>query len=158
MDAASWHLLVVGDGDINHFRNVAHTAGVEGRVHWVGHCSSVAAYYAAADVFVFPTAYETFSLVAHEACASGLPVLATRVSGIEDPVEPGVNGWFINGVEDLAERLRALEADPELLRRMRSAAAESAGRFTPRAMVGAYEQTYRASADRVRRRQRRPRT
>jgi len=55
----------------------------------------VTEYYAASDIFVFPTAYEAFSLVTLEAVASGLPILATKVNGTEELIIESYNGFFI---------------------------------------------------------------
>ncbi len=51
--------------------------------------------YELADAFVLPSSYETFSLVTFEAAASGLPVLATPVSGVRELIEDGRNGFLI---------------------------------------------------------------
>jgi glycosyltransferase involved in cell wall biosynthesis len=52
--------------------------------------------YASADIFVFPSAMETFGLVLIEAMAAGLPVVTSRVGGVDDMVRPGVNGYVFN--------------------------------------------------------------
>lgn len=56
--------------------------------------------YASADVFVFPSANETFGNVVLEAMASGLPVVASRAGGPVDHVADGENGFLIDP-EDL---------------------------------------------------------
>ena len=52
------------------------------RVHLVGESAQPERYYAAADAFVLPSEYESFSLAAFEAAASGVPVIATDVGAI----------------------------------------------------------------------------
>jgi UDP-glucose:(heptosyl)LPS alpha-1,3-glucosyltransferase len=113
-----WHLLVVGKGDEARYRLLSRQLGVEQRTHFVEPTADTASHYAAADAFVLPSAYETFSMVTYEAAASGLPIIATRVSGVEDVVVDGVNGWFVEPRDlDIARRLRELEA-PDLRRSM----------------------------------------
>lgn len=52
-------------------------------------------WYAAADAFLFPSRYETFSLVALEAAACGLPLLVTPYDGHEMYLKEGVNGCLL---------------------------------------------------------------
>ena len=59
----------------------------------------LAEYYANADVFVFPSRWETFGIVMIEAMACGTPVAAYPVQGPKDVVDPGVTGYLD---EDLA--------------------------------------------------------
>ena len=49
--------------------------------------------YASADVFVFPSALETFGLVVTEAMAAGTPAVAARVGGVPEVIRDGVNGY-----------------------------------------------------------------
>jgi len=73
-------------------------------------------YYAAADVTVLPSYYESFGMVALEAMACGSPVIASRVGGLVTTVRDGVTGFLIpdGDVDALAERIGALVADPDL--------------------------------------------
>jgi glycosyltransferase involved in cell wall biosynthesis len=123
--APEWHLLVIGRGDEPRYRRLA-DKHAPGRVHFVGETTDIAAHYAAVDVFALPSVYESFSMSAHEAAASGLPVLITRVSGAEDLLVDGRDGWFIERDPALiSERLRRLGSDPRLLERMGSAARDA---------------------------------
>jgi UDP-glucose:(heptosyl)LPS alpha-1,3-glucosyltransferase len=88
-------LLVVGDDNAAPFRRLAQQLGVADRVVFAGARSDLPAIYPAADAFVLPTLYETFALVCLEAMASGVPVLATPVGGIEDYLRDGENGFHI---------------------------------------------------------------
>jgi UDP-glucose:(heptosyl)LPS alpha-1,3-glucosyltransferase len=86
--------------------------------------------YAAADAFCLPTLYETFCLVAHEAAAAGLPLLVGCVSGVDDLIVDGVNGWFITrDPSDLALRLRQLRDEPAKASQMGQAARRSTERY-----------------------------
>ena len=66
--------------------------------------------FASADMFVFPSAMETFGLVLIEAMASGLPVVTSRVGGVDDMVHPGVNGYVFNvgDVRGMIDGVRAV--------------------------------------------------
>ncbi len=76
--------------------------------------------FASADVFVFPSAMETFGLVLIEAMASGLPVVTTRVGGVDDMVQSGVNGYVFNvgDVRGMIDGVRAILSDPSKRRVM----------------------------------------
>jgi UDP-glucose:(heptosyl)LPS alpha-1,3-glucosyltransferase len=90
---------------------MARELAVEERVQFVGHLSDPSGYFAAADAFLLPTAYEAFPLVLLEAAASGVPVLATRVNGANSFIDEGVNGFFVdrNG-ESISTTLNVLTA------------------------------------------------
>eukprot|EP01037_Dinobryon_pediforme_P015538 gene15538-15685_t len=104
-------LLVVGSDNPEPYRQIA--PRLKDRIVFVGSRKNMPDFYAAADTFVFPTNYETFSLVCMEALASGLPVLATRVGGIEDYLNEGGNGYFITrDPAVIADKIRMVFADP----------------------------------------------
>jgi UDP-glucose:(heptosyl)LPS alpha-1,3-glucosyltransferase len=117
--APGWGLVVVGRGDQRGQRENARRAGVEGRVRFIGERADLHQIYRAAHAFVLPSAYETFSLVAHEAAATALPIVVTRVHGISEVIEDGYSGWLVD--EDPAAIGRCLceiAADPAAAARM----------------------------------------
>ncbi len=69
--------------------------------------------FASADMFVFPSALETFGLVLIEAMAAGLPVVTSRVGGVDDMVRPGVNGYVFNvgDTRGMMDGVRAIMSD-----------------------------------------------
>ena len=89
-------LAVAGDGDRRHYQQLADAFGVGSRVRWLGVTSDVQLAYALADAFVLASAYETFSLVAYEAASCCLPVVATRVSGIDELVGRNEAGILVD--------------------------------------------------------------
>jgi UDP-glucose:(heptosyl)LPS alpha-1,3-glucosyltransferase len=141
--ARDWDLIVAGGGDRDRYQDLADSLGVGEAVHWLGVTPDVQLVYAAADAFVLPSSYETFSLVSFEAAASGLPVLATPVNGVRDLVRDGHNGFLIErDPQDIARRLELLAAEPQLRTQMGAAARESALDFSWERMVGRHSELY----------------
>jgi glycosyltransferase involved in cell wall biosynthesis len=69
-----------------------------------------------ADIFVLPSRFEGFGLVLLEAMAVGLPVIAADVDGPAELLVDGSNGikFKVGSAEDLADKIAALAAQPEL--------------------------------------------
>ena len=92
----------------------------------------LSSYYRAADVVVVPSRSESFGLVALEAAACGIPVVATAVGGLLNIVHDGVTGHLVEG-RDPARFARALTQvieDPAGAAAMGAAAAVRARHFT----------------------------
>jgi glycosyltransferase involved in cell wall biosynthesis len=141
--APEWDLLVAGRGHVQTLKELADSLGVSEAVHWLGVMRDIQVVYGAADAFVLPSDYETFSLVCFEAAASGLPVLATPVSGVRELIEDEYNGLLISASpEAIAERLARLAADPRLRARLGTAAREKASGFTSERMVAKHHELY----------------
>jgi len=83
-------------------------------------------YYAAADVVVVPSHYESFGMVALEAMACGTPVIASKVGGLAFSVQDGQTGFLVpdRDVDALAARLRQVLADDDMRRCLGRQAAE----------------------------------
>jgi glycosyltransferase involved in cell wall biosynthesis len=94
----------------------------------------LAAFYALAEVLVFPTLSDTWGLVVNEAMACGLPIIATDVAGCTaDLVHDGENGYVIPvaDVVKLAEAMAAFARDPQLASRMGELSARLIEGFSP---------------------------
>ncbi len=127
-----WLALVSGS-DARADRAVAAAEGVAGRTVFAPRSRQVARYFAAADLFVFPTVYEPFGLVITEAMASGLPVVTARTAGAAELLTHGESGWLTDepwDVATIADGVRALAADPGLRARMGAAARAVAEAYT----------------------------
>ena len=116
--------------------SLADRLGVIDRVRFLGYRSDPERFYQAADIFLLPTAYETFCRSAHEAAACGLPIVATAVNGVRELV--GANeGGIIAGcnVEEVARALVTLAAEPELRAHKGSIAKQRAAVFEQEAVA-----------------------
>ncbi len=89
-------------------------------------------YYRAADVVLVPSRSESFGLVALEAAACGIPVVASAVGGLLSLVDDGSTGRLVEGRDpaDYARAVAAILADDSLRRSMSVAAVERARRYT----------------------------
>ena len=81
-------------------------------------------FYTAADLVAVPSRYESFGLVAVEALACGIPVVASRVGGLRFTIEEGTTGFLVKpqSPEALAAAIETIVSD-ELLRTAMSGAA-----------------------------------
>ena len=116
---------MVGDGpDLADASRLARALGVADDVQFLGEQDQVVPLLSAADVFLLPSAQESFGLAALEAMACEVPVVASRVGGLPEVIEDGVNG-FLHDPDDLdgmaASTLRLL-TDEALHRRVAEAA------------------------------------
>lgn len=92
-----WELYAIGDDDNSYGRKMkklAQTCGVEQRIHWLGWQKEPWSCVEHADAVVLASDFEGYPLTAIEAQANGIMVLATPVSGIEELITPGENGYL----------------------------------------------------------------
>lgn len=102
------HLRIVGTGPLEDTLKQQCTAlGIARQVEFAGHCRQVERLIADADFGVLPSSTEGLSNTLLECMACGLPMIASRVSGSEDLVRPGGNGWLFEP-GDMAGLLRCL--------------------------------------------------
>lgn len=114
-------LALVGDGP---HRQALENYFADTNTNFVGYLTGIdlAAAFASADAFIFPSRTETLGLVLLEAMAAGCPVVAARSGGIPDIVTDGVNGFLFEPTEDdegaIAATIRLFEQkqERELLR------------------------------------------
>lgn len=116
-------LLMAGDGPLMPaLRRRCAKLGLEGRVHWLGRVPHrrVADLMAACDALLLSSRSEGDPNVVLEALASGRPVAATRVGGVEDLVRPGENGFLAEpgdaaGLAEALAQVLARDWDPQAL-------------------------------------------
>lgn len=117
-------MIVVGDGPLRARLEAEHPAA---RFIGVQRGAMLAACYASADIFVFPSLSETFGNVTLEALASGLPVVAYDTAAAAEHVEHGTNGLLVTPADErgFENAVGALAMQPQRLGAMRAPAAEA---------------------------------
>lgn len=137
-------LLVAGDGPLRgELEEKARRLGVDAR--FLGLRRDVPWLMAACDVVVVPSLNEGMGRAAVEAALMGLPVVASRVSGLAEVVEHERTGLLVapGDARALAEAIGRLRGDADLRARLGAAARERAlGRYTVEAAVGALRRLY----------------
>jgi len=140
-------LLMVGDGpDRPKAEWLANTHGVAGEVLFVGKQSNMTQLLSISDILLLPSDLESFGLVALEAMACEVPVIATRVGGVPEVVRHGVDGFLydVGDVSSMAEGCLAILDNPQLRSDLGQAARDRARRnFCASTIVLQYEDLYR---------------
>jgi len=113
--------LLVGAGpDLDGLVTKARELGVENQFLSVGFQGDTNPFYSIMDLFCLPSAHEGFGLVAAEAMLHKLPVIATRVGGLQDIVIDQETGFLVPPYApgQIAKKLKILIDNPELRKSM----------------------------------------
>lgn len=145
-------LLMIGDGpERPRAVELAGELGLAGRVSFLGSFPRIEDVLAAADLFLLPSAQESFGLAALEAMASGVPVVASDVGGIPEVVRDGVCGYLrpVGDVEGMTAAALRLLTDPEEHARFaRAARACAIDSFDEEIIVPRYAAIYEVALER----------
>jgi N-acetyl-alpha-D-glucosaminyl L-malate synthase BshA len=139
-------LVLIGDGpERPRVLMRADELGVRDRVLFLGKHTSVHELLACADLFLLPSASESFGLVALEAMACGAPVVASNVGGLPEVIEHGTTGYMfdIGDIDGMAEAGLRIMGDDKHWRSLSEAGrALAAERFSAERVVPMYERYY----------------
>ena len=139
-------LLLVGDGpDRSAAEWLAHDLKINDRVHFLGKQDRVNELLPLADLMVLPSSMESFGLAALEAMACKVPSIATRVGGVPELVEDGVNGLLfpVGKIDEMAAGAIDLLKNRSRLDAMRDAARKDAQkRFCSSLVIPKYVKFY----------------
>lgn len=123
-----------GETEVVRIRSLIESLGVAGRVDFVAPQAHhmLSTYYRAADVVIVPSRSESFGLVALEAAACGVPVVASGVGGLITIVDDGVTGHLVadRSPDVFASHVDRILANPIDAAAMGARAAEKARRYT----------------------------
>ena len=140
-------LILVGDGpDRPALEQRVAECGLADAVSFAGEQQNLVPWLSVADLFLLPSAQESFGLAALEAMACEVPVVASNVGGLPEIIEDGVTGFVCppEAVDAMAERGVALLIDAALRARITEAATEVVRtRYCTELVVPLYEAAYR---------------
>lgn len=115
------HILFPGDGPLRaSLQQQVQELGLEKHIHFLGSRKDIPDLLAASDYFVLPSLWEGLAMALIEAMASGLPVLATCVSGSQHVVVPGETGLLVppGDADQLRQAMAEMIANPERAKKM----------------------------------------
>lgn len=140
------YFVVVGDGERRtELEQQSRSLGISDRVIFTGWTRDLAPVYADLNVLTLTSVNEGTPVSIIEAMAAGCPVVATRVGGVPDLVEPGVSGELVasGDASELAGAIEALLSNSERTQDMaRTAQAEVKRRFAAETLVKSTESLY----------------
>ena len=115
------HILFAGDGPLrNSLQQQVQQLGLGSHIHFLGNRKDIPDLLAASDYFVLPSLWEGLPMALIEAMASGIPVLATCVSGSQQVVASGETGVLVppGDVDQLRQAMAEMIANPERAKQM----------------------------------------
>ncbi len=147
---AKTHLLVVGDGELRaEYEERARGLGIDRRTHFLGRLddATLVDAFRSADVFAFPStnAAEAFGLVALEAQACGVPVVASDLPGLRTVVRQNETGLLVTpgSVEELASALYRVTSDVAFRTRLAEKTVAHARTFSWESHLDGLQKVYR---------------
>ncbi len=140
-------LLLVGDGpDLPLAMRLARDAGIGDFVHAAGAQEDVLPLLSISDVFLLPSAQESFGLAALEAMACGVPVVASRVGGLPEVIDHGLTGYLHppEALDEMADSAVGLLTDEARRKAMgREATSRVHEKYCEERILPMYEACYR---------------
>ncbi len=138
-------LLLIGDGpERQNLEEFCRSIGLCDEIRFLGKQDAVEELLAVADLFIMPSASESFGLAALEAMACEVPVISSDVGGLPEVNIHGETGFLskVGEVEDMAANAIRLLTDPEMYDKFRLNALEQARRFDIANILPQYEAYY----------------
>lgn len=118
LDNSNIKLLVAGVGEKEEeYQSYIDRNSLADRVRLIGYRNDMKDLYSCADIYIHPSRREGLSVSAMEACAAGLPVIASNVRGLRDIVDNGKGGILCDpeNSAEFAAAIKRLHETPELV-------------------------------------------
>lgn len=139
-------LLFVGDGpERTHIEGLCRQMEAHSDIKFLGRQDQMEDILAISDLFILPSEYESFGLVALEAMAASVPVISTNVGGLPEINIEGVTGFLSNvgDVENMSKNIIHIFSDETRFIEMKKNALEQARKFDIHNIVPQYENLYK---------------
>ena len=143
-------LIMVGDGPEREIADqLCKDLGIKSKVLFLGNTSDIDRILCFTDLFLLPSASESFGLSALEAMAAGVPVVSSNTGGLPEVNEEGVSGYLcpIGDVKAMAEKAIYILEDKTRLTQFKQNARKVAERFDEDKIVPMYEALYYSTID-----------
>ena len=138
-------LLLIGDGpERQNLERLCRKIGLCDHIRFLGKQDAIEELLSLSDLFLLPSANESFGLAALEAMACEVPVISSDIGGIPEVNEHGVTGFChqVGDVDAMAESAIRLLSDDSLLEKFRSNALQKAKTFHIDTVLPDYESYY----------------
>jgi L-malate glycosyltransferase len=139
-------LLFVGDGpERTYIEGVCRQMDAHADVKFLGRQEQMEDILAITDLFMLPSEYESFGLVALEAMAGGVPVISTNAGGLPEININGVTGFLsdVGDVEGMSKNIIQIFSDDAAFKKMKQNALKQAQKFDIKTIVPVYENLYK---------------
>ena len=139
-------LLFVGDGpERSHIEGLCRQSKAHNDIRFLGRQEQMEDILAISDLFLLPSEYESFGLVALEAMAAGVPVISTNAGGLPEININGVTGFLsdVGDVGNMSSNIISIFSDGKAFEEMKKNAIEQARKFDIETIVPEYERLYK---------------
>jgi len=138
------HVVIAGEGSLRQvLEEQIKRLGLQFHVHLVGYQSDMVQFWNEVDVAVISSDSEGFPMVVLEACAAGIPVIATRVGGIPEVLTDDTGILVEPGSPSLLAQAMMRMLDPSVRAEYGRRARENAERFSMDKIAAQYDSLYR---------------
>ncbi|MEN8222385.1 MAG: N-acetyl-alpha-D-glucosaminyl L-malate synthase BshA [Acidobacteriota bacterium] len=142
-------LWIVGEGPLQYeMVSLTEELNIRDKVRFIGICSNLGGLIASSDLMILPSREESFGLVALEAMACGVPVLASSVGGLPEVIEDGVSGFLFEhgNVDEASEKGLRILKDKNYYDRVVQEGINTANeKFSREKIVSKYEEIYKST-------------
>jgi len=138
-------LLMIGDGpERQKCEDLTKELGIYHDVRFLGKQEQISEILSISDLFILPSATESFGLSALEAMACGVPVISSNAGGLPEINEHGKTGYLSNvgDIEDMSKNAMAIIEDVHVLQKFKKAALQHAKLFEKQHIIPMYEKIY----------------